>query len=178
MKHLKILAAFIMFASFSFNIYAQKKDVKPASSSASDQPYKVGATNVTLGNQAYAQKVLWAWKYYDDNTLDKAADLFADDALVTLPDGTVIKGKDNLMKAFKDYRNTFASAVSTVDACVTLKTPDMPDREVVSIWGSETDTDKNGTVSKVHLNEVWFFNKEGKVVEFHQMAAKEMPEKK
>ena len=56
--------------------------------------------------------------------------------------------------------------------------PDMPGRNVVSIWGAETDTNKDGTVSKVHLNEVWFFNKDGKVVEFHQMAAKEMPEKK
>ena len=183
MKHLMILAAFILLASFSFNIYAQKKDAKQASSNAassnmSDQPYKVGATKIVLGNQAYAQKVLWAWKYYDDNTVEKAADLFTDDAVATLPDGTVFKGKDNIMKAFKDYRTSLASAVSTVDACVTLKTPDMPDRDVVTIWGTETDTDKDGKVSKVHLNEVWFFNKEGKVFEFHQMSAKEMPEQK
>ena len=178
MKQLTILTTFIMFASFTFNLYAQKKEVKQETSNTSDQPYKVGATKITLGNQAYSQKVLWTWKYYDDNTLDKAADLFADDALATLPDGTVIKGKDNIMKGLKDYRNSFASATSTVDACVTLKTPDMPDREVVTIWGVETDTNKDGTVSKVHLNEVWFFNKEGKVVEFHQLAAKEMPEQK
>lgn len=178
MKQLTTLTVFIMLASFSFNIYAQKKDAKQETSNTSDQPYKVGATKITLGNQAYSQKVLWAWKYYDDNTLDKAADLFADDVLATLPDGTVMKGKDNLMKGLKDYRNSFSSAGSTVDACVTLKTPDMPDREVVTIWGVETDTGKDGTVSKVHLNEVWFFNKEGKVVEFHQLAAKEMPEQK
>ena len=183
MKQLTIFAAFILFACLSSNLYAQKKEVKQASSDAassnmSDQPYKVGATKITLGNQAYTQKVLWAWKYYDDNTLDKAADLFADDAIASLPDGSVFKGKDNIMKAIKDYRNSLGSAVSTVDACVTLKTPDVPDREVVSIWGSETDTNKDGTVSKVHLNEVWFFNKEGKVVEFHQMSAKEMPAQK
>lgn len=121
---------------------------------------------------------MWAWKYYDDNTLDKAADFFADDVLVTLADGTVLKGKDSAMKMIKDYRNTFASATSTIDACVTLRSPDVADREVVSIWGAETDTSKDGTVSKVHLNEVWFFNKEGKVVEVHQMAAKEMPAQK
>ena len=178
MKRLSILTIFIMCASFSFNIYAQKKDVKQETGNTSDQPYKVGATNITLGNQAYSQKVLWAWKYYDENTLDKAADLFADDVMATLPDGTVIKGKDNLLKGLKDYRNSFASAASTVEACVTLKSPDRPDNEVVTIWGAETDTNKDGTVSKVHLNEVWFFNKEGKVVEFHQLAAKEMPEQK
>jgi ketosteroid isomerase-like protein len=177
MKYLMILGAFIVFGSFSFNLYAQKKDAKQAGNSA-DQPYKVGATKIALGNQALAQKVLWAWKYYDDNTVDKAADLFTDDAFATLPDGSAFKGKDNLMKAFKDYRNSFASAVSTVDAVVTLKSPDVPDREVVTIWGTETDTNKDGSVSKVHLNEVWFFNKEGKVVEFHQMAAKEPVEQK
>jgi len=166
MKHLAVLASFAMLASFSFIAYAQQKDVK-------NQPYKVRSTNITLGNQAYAEKVLWAWKFYDDNNLDKAADLFADDAFATLPDGSVFRGKENLMKALKDYRNSFASAVSAVDACVTLKSPDQPDREVVTIWGLETDTNKDGTVSKVHLNEVWFFNKEGKVVEFHQMAATE-----
>ena len=172
MKRLTILTIFIMFASFSFHVYAQN------TANTSDQPYKVGSTSITLGNPAYSQKVLWAWKYYDDNTLDKAADLVADDVFATLPDGTVMKGKDNLMKGLKDYRNSFASAVSTVDACVTLKSPDVKDREVVTIWGTETDTNKDGTVSKVHLNEVWFFNKEGKLVEFHQMAAKEMPDQK
>ena len=177
MKHLTILTAFIVLASFSFTIYAQK-DVKQTPSNTSDQPYKVSTTKITLGNQAYTEKVLWAWKSYDDNNVDKVGDLFADDVLVTLPDGSAFKGKENVMKAFKDYRNSFASAVSTVDAVVTLKSPDVPDREIVTIWGAETDTNKDGTVSKVHLNEVWFFNKDGKVVEFHQMAAKEMPPQK
>lgn len=178
MKHLTILAAFALFTCISFNAFSQKKDAKQVSNTSSDQPYKVGATNVSIGNNALAQKVLWAWKYYDDNTLDKIADLFADDALATFPDGTLVKGKDNLMKAIKDYRNSFASAVSEIDACVALKTPDDPEHEVVSIWGTETDTAKDGTVTKVHLNEVWFFNKQGKVVRVHQMAAKEAPESK
>ena len=163
MKRLKITAAFLLFASFSCTMYAQSKEA----------PYKAQASNITLGDQAFSQKVLWAWKYYDDNTLDKAADLFADTAMATLPDGTVLKGKEALMKALKDYRNSFTSAASTVEACVTLKSPDMPGLNVVSIWGTETDTNKDGTVSKMHLNEVWMFNKDGKVVAFHQLAAKE-----
>lgn len=169
MKKVTILTA-VLFSCSCFNAFAQN-DMKQVSNKT--QPYKVQATRITLGNQAYAEKVLWAWKYYDDNTLDKAANLFADDIVATLPDGTLIKGKDNFMKAMQDYRNSFASAVSEVAACTTLKTPDDPNREVVTIWGMETDTDKDGAVSKVHLNEVWFFNKQGKVVEFHQMAAKD-----
>jgi len=175
MKRLPILAAAILFSLFAF---AQNKNVKEVKNEMSNQPYKVGATNVSIGNSAYAQKILWVWKYYDDNTLDKAADLLADDVIASFPDGSMIKGKDNFMKGIKDARNNVASSVSTVDACVALKSPDMKDIQVVTIWGMETDTNKDGTVSKVHLNEVWFFNKDGKVVEFHQMAAKEAPEQK
>lgn len=175
MRRLSILAATILFSLLAF---AQNKNVKQVKNEMSNQPYKVGATNIAIGNNAYAQKILWAWKFYDDNTLDKAGDLLADDVVATFPDGSSVKGKDNFMKAIQDARNSIASSSSTVDACVTLKTPDDPEHEVVSIWGSETDTNKDGTVSKVYLNEVWFFNKEGKVVEFHQMAAKDVPEKK
>lgn len=175
MKRLTILATFALFICFSFSAFAQK-DVKQVSNTNS--PYKVQANNISIGNNALAQKVLWAWKYYDDNTLDKVEDLLADDVVATFPDGSMVKGKDNFMKGIKDYRNSFTSSSSEIAACVTLKTPDDPDHEVVSIWGTETDTAKDGTVTKVHLNEVWFFNKQGKVVEFHQMAAKEAPESK
>lgn len=174
MKRLTVVTTIILLC-FSFNSFAQN-DVKQVINS--DQPYKVQATNITIGNPAYAQKVLWAWKYYDDNTLDKVETFLADDVVATFPDGSMIKGKDNFMKGIKDYRNSLASATSIVAACTTLKTPDDPDREVVTIWGEETDTAKDGTVTKVHLNEVWFFNKQGKVVEMHQLAAKGAPDKK
>ena len=78
----------------------------------------------------------------------------------------------------RDYRNGFASVSSKISACTTLKTPDDPEHEVVTIWGEETDTAADGTVTKTHLNEVWFFNKQGKLTEFHQMAAKDSPDKK
>jgi hypothetical protein len=175
MKRSFILAAIILLASFSSVLVAQQPT--QVKNQSSDQPYKVHATKITLGNAAYAQKVLWAWKYYDNNTMDKGTDLFADDIVATLPDGTLIKGKENFLKGMQDYRNTFSSAISDVAACTTLKSPDDPDREIVTIWGMETDTSKDGTVTKVHLNEVWFFNKQGKVVEFHQLAAKDTPDK-
>jgi hypothetical protein len=170
MRRLTLLAAFAL-SCLSFNAFSQKKDVKQVSSS--NQPYKVQSTNISIGNPAYADKVLWAWKNYDDNKMDKMPELFADDVVATFWDGSMVKGKDNLLKAINDVRNSFASAVSEVAACVALKSPDNPQNEAVSIWGMETDTAKDGTVTKTHLNEVWFFNKEGKVVEIHQMAAKD-----
>jgi hypothetical protein len=90
----------------------------------------------------------------------------------------MVKGKENWIKMIKDYRNNFNSVTSTVMACTTLKSPDDPEHEVVTVWGEENDTNKDGTTVKTHLNEVWFFNKQGKVVMFHQMAAKDAPDKK
>ena len=87
MKRSLILATIILLASFSSNLFAQQP--MQAKNQTADQPYKVQATKITIGNPAYAQKVLWAWKYYDNNTLDKAADMFADDIVATLPDGTL-----------------------------------------------------------------------------------------
>jgi hypothetical protein len=178
MKRSTILATTIALACLSLNTNAQNKNVKQASNTNSNQPYKVEAANVTIGNNAYADKVLWLWKYFDDNTLEKAEDMIADDVIATFPDGTVVKGKEDFMKSAKAYRSSLASCSSTVSACVPLKSPDDPDRQVVSIWGASTETTKDGKVTKTHLNEVWFFNKQGKVVEFHQMAAKDSPEDK
>jgi hypothetical protein len=168
MKQLTVFGVSVIFTCFSFTASSQQQVMN----AGNDQPYKVQATNVTIGNPAYAQKVLWFWKYFDDNTLDKVNDLFADDVMAVFADGSTVKGKDNLMKACKTYRNSFASVSSEVAACVTLKSPDNPRIEVVSIWGVETDTAKDGTVTKVQLNEVWYFTKEGKVVQVYQMTAK------
>lgn len=177
MKRLSILAAMTFFSAFTLTAHAQNTSAMQAKNNTA-QSYKGPVTNIAIGNPAYTQKVIQAWKDYDNNTLNNIGDLIADDVLATFPDGSVVKGKDNFVKMIRDYRNSLASVSSQIAACTTLKTPDDPDREVVTIWGEETDTAKDGTVTKTHLNEVWFFNKEGKLVEFHQMAAKDTPDKK
>ncbi|WP_121355584.1 Cif family virulence factor [Flavisolibacter nicotianae] len=178
MKRVTHVAIFAVFALLASTSNAQNANVKQTKTSSTDEPYKIDARNLSIGNMAYAQKVLRAWKDFDDNTLDNSISLFADDIVATFPDGTLVKGRDNFIKMAKDSRNNMASVVSTVAACTTLKSPDHPESETVTIWGMETDTHKDGTVTKMHLNEVWFFNKEGKVYEFHQMAARDEPEKK
>jgi hypothetical protein len=172
MKRLSLLLALIAFA---LGANAQHKDVKQVKSSSLDAPYKITHDNLSIGNMAYSRKVLSAWKDFDNNTLDNSAALFAEDIIATFPDGTMVKGKDDFIKMANEYRSSLAAVSSTVDACTTMKSPDHPEMEVVSIWGVETDTMKDGTVTKTHLNEVWFFNKEGKVTEMHQMSAKDIP---
>jgi hypothetical protein len=176
MKRLLILTATGLFSC----MVGQAQNVKPvqAANSSMEQPYKGPVKNISIGNMMYAQKVMQLWKDYDNNTMDNMGDLLADDVVATFPDGSMVKGKDNFVKSIKDYRNSFSSVSSKIMACTTLKTPDDPEHDVVTIWGEENDTNKDGTTVKTHLNEVWFFNKQGKVEMVHQMAAKDAMDKK
>jgi hypothetical protein len=178
MKHISILAAMAFFSAFALVGHAQNTNATQTKNNSTEQPYKGPVTNISIGNAVYTQKVIQAWKDYDNNTMDNMGDFIADDVIATFPDGSMVKGRENFVKMLKDYRNSFASVSSKITACTTLKTPDDPEHEVVTIWGEETDINKDGTTTKTHLNEVWFFNKEGKLTMFHQMAAKDTPDKK
>ena len=170
MKRLSLLLA-ASFSLFAFNAFAQKPVAKQAANKMSNMPYKVENTNLKFGNSMYAMQVLQAWKAWDDNELDKATGMFADDIWGTMADGTVVKGKEAFVNGGKEYRNNFSSVSSVIHACTTLKSAEHPENDVVVIWGTETDVKKDGTTQKSAIHEVWFFNKAGKVFEFHQYAA-------
>lgn len=169
MRPFTILAAVVCIGS-ALNVYAQDRNSIPPY--RPNQPFDLQVSNVTIGNETNAQKLLWIYKYYEANMLDKIADMFADDVVANFPDGTVVKGKKKLINAYKDARNRFISSKITVDACVTLKSPDVPDREAVSIWSTETATMKDGSVIIMYDNEVYSFNNEGKVIAVRSMSAK------
>lgn len=173
MEHMKRLTVLLplAFLLLNFCAIAQKPHAKQTANKMMDMPYKVENTNLKFGNSLYASQVLQAWKAYDDNELDKAAWLFADDILGTMADGSVVKGKEAFLNGAKEYRSGFSSVSSEVAACTVLKSAEHPENDVVVIWGRETDIKKDGTTQKTALHEVWFFNKAGKVFEFHQYAA-------
>ena len=165
---LLLTAAFFMLASAAI---AQKPGAKPAANKMTNMPYKVENTNLKFGNSMYAMQVLQAWKAWDDNDLDKAPIAFSDDFWATMADGSVVKGKEAFLNGGKEYRNGFSSVSSVVHACTSLKSAEHPDNDAVVIWGTETDVKKDGTTQKVALHEIWFFNKAGKLFEFHQYAS-------
>lgn len=70
MKQLTVFGASVIITCLSLTASSQEQ----VNTTSTEHPYKVQATNVTIGNASYAQKVLWFWKYFDDNTLDKVGD--------------------------------------------------------------------------------------------------------
>lgn len=170
----------LLFATVALTVgaQAQKAGAKHAANKMMNAPYKMEYNGLRIGNMAFVNKVLFAWKDYDENNLDKAAVLFADDVWGTLADGTVVKGKDNFLSGMKEYRDQFSAVNSTVAACTSLKSNEDPNDEVVVIWGTETGIKKDGTTQKMQIHEVWMFNKAGKVYRFHQFAAPDKGEMK
>ena len=169
MKPLLLLAS---ASILSLGVYAQNPGMQVA---PSNQPYKLQFNNLKIGNSSYAQKVMQAWKDYDNNEMDEATSFLTEDAVGTFSDGSVVKGADNLNKLFRDVRNSFASIKEDIYACTTLKSPDDPEHEFVVIWGRETDTKTDGSIIKTLIHEVWRFNRDGKADQCSQFVIPEKP---
>jgi hypothetical protein len=134
-------------------------------------PYKATySSQFAPGAPAHAKTILDMWKAWDDNAFDRVMAHVADTVLQELPDGTVIKGKENFFNAGKQYRDRFATAKSTVEAWMPVKSLDR-NEDFVLVWGSEEDTDKDGKVTTTRFHEVWGLNKDGKIIFMRQYAS-------
>jgi len=134
-------------------------------------PYTAAySSHFEMGNPAYARKVLELWKDFDNNTLD-AHDYFADTAVMFLSNGMMLRGKDSIYAGAKTARASMTNVTSSVDAWVPLKSIDR-NENWVAIWGAETATGPDGKTEKEDLQEIWGFNKDGKVVFMKQFSSK------
>lgn len=155
----------VLSCTIFVNVYGQ------GSGTTGGLPYKaVYSSEFKIGKPAYASKILDLWKDWDENQLDRH-DYFADSVVMVFPDGTVAKGKKEAFEGATKFRSTITKAKSTVHAWVPLRSTDK-NEDVVCIWGQEEDTFADGKIDKRDLHEVWWFNKDGKVVYMRQWAAK------
>ena len=120
------------------------------------------SSSFTMADPSYSEKVLTLWKDYENNTLDKHADMISDTVTMLLADGTLVKGKANNMAGVKDFRSSIKNLKVTVDAWMSIKSLDRGEN-LVCVWGNETFTDKDGKQVSRRMQEVWGFNSAGKV---------------
>jgi len=119
-----------------------------------------------------AESILALWKDWKDGDLSKGREHFADSLSLFLADGTSMEGKtDDVIKNVQDYRSSFKGMEVNVDALFAVKSTDK-NENWVTVWGTEIQTDMNGKVDSVSLQETWRFNKEGKVDMMFQAARK------
>jgi len=125
-------------------------------------PYKAHySSKFTIADESYANKVLTLWKDFEDNMLDRHLDWFADSVSMSLATGETVKGKAANLAGAKSYRGSLKNYKISLDACMSLKS-DRGDN-VVCVWGTEDFTDGSGKHVMQHIQEVWGFNKDGKV---------------
>ncbi len=167
MKRNLLFACLFILVSCNSNQPAQTEPAKPASDSVAVQdinsPYAIGySAKFVMGNPKYAENILTLWKDYDNGTLSAHKDFFADSVEAMLGSGARMHAsRDTVIAAIQKYRNSLSAAVDRVDAVMAVKSTDK-NEDWVLVWGTETDTHKNGKIDSVDLQETWRINKNGK----------------
>jgi uncharacterized protein (DUF2147 family) len=189
MKKILILASLAAFASCnSSNEKAKVESMGTGSDSSAvtsttmgdiNSPYTIGySSKFTMGDSKNAEAILTLWKDWDNGNLSAHKDMFADSVELHFADGSMLKAsRDSVIAAGQSVRNTFASAVSSVDAVTALKSTDKNENWAL-VWGKEIDTDKKGKVDSFYLQETWRFNKDGKTDLLYQFRSAAAPPKK
>jgi hypothetical protein len=114
--------------------------------------------------------VLNIFKDYDNNIFT-SDNIYADSVIARFSDGSSIKGKDSLNSSIKQFRNSLASVKESILTYVVLKPKDK-DETFVSVWSDEINVYKNGKSESIKRNQIWKFNKQGKVISIDDYSAK------
>jgi hypothetical protein len=174
------VAALLLF-TVSCNDAKKEDAMEPAADSsavatapAGPHEYAVNATfssDFEIGDYTQADKVVDLWKQYDENTLDKGLDYFADTVTLAMHDGWKYRGtRDSLMKLMKKKRGDYSSINSVIIGIIPLRAKDLKENWV-SIFGTEYTTMKNKKDS-ADIQEYWRFNKDGKIDMMHSFKRK------
>lgn len=132
------------------------------------------SASFVMDSATNTETVLALWKDWKDGDLSKSRSHFADSVSLFLADGTSMSGPtDTIMKNMQNYRSSFKGMEVGIDALFAVKSTDK-DENWVTVWGTEIQTDMNGKVDTVSLQETWRFNKAGKVDLMFQATRKGM----
>jgi len=187
MKKILAIASLAMLAACNSPESAKTDDAMKTSADSAVQvqvpditsPYKIGySSKFVIDDPKNAETLLTLWKDWDNGNLGAHKEIFADSVEMHFADGSMMhSSRDSIIAAAQSYRSSFATAVSSVDAVMAVKSTDK-DENWALIWGKEIDTDKKGKIDSFYLQETWRFNKAGKANLFFQYKQAAAPPKK
>jgi hypothetical protein len=124
---------------------------------AQELPYKAGySSNFKVASHDLSKMVLELYKGYENNDFSQEAS-FSDTVLVILPNGQTLQGKEQVIKTFKDQRQTQSNVKFAFDAIIPLTSVDRKENWV-ALWGS-TETSQG----KSSFQSTWRISKEKKI---------------
>ena len=143
---------------------SETTEVTSNDSTKMDYAYKATySSDFEMGNPKYAEAVLKLWKDWDNGDLSPSKDMFADSVEIYPRDGSRMVGpRDSIVAGAQQFRNSFTKVESVVHAFFPVRAKDK-DEDWLCIWGTEYSTDKAGKIDSVNLQEIWRFNKQGKI---------------
>ncbi len=162
----KIIAA--VFAISILGCNDSKQTETPVEAKASVPANMYGFTpgysaSFVMDDATNTETVLALWEDWKKGELSPSRNRFADSISLFLADGTSMVGSaDTLLKNMQAYRSSFKGMEIAVDAIFAVKSTDK-NEDWVTVWGTEIQTDMNGKVDSVSIQETWRFNKAGKV---------------
>lgn len=171
-----------MFASCNSKEPAKTDTTKSAADStmpAINSPYAIGySSHFAMDEPKNAETLLNLWKVWDNGDLSQAKDMFADTVEMHFSDGSMMHTtRDSVLAMGQKMRSSFASATSSVDAIMAVKSTDKNEHWAL-IWGKEVDKDKKGKADSSYLQETWRFNNDGKADLMFQYRQAGAPPKK
>jgi hypothetical protein len=121
------------------------------------------SASFVMSDAKNTETVLALWEDWKKGDISSSRKHFADSLSLFLADGTSMVGlTDTLLKNMQAYRSSFKGMEVAVDAIFATKSTDK-NEDWVAVWGTEIQTDMNGKVDSVSLQETWRFNKTGKI---------------
>lgn len=163
----KLFSIALIGSLLACNTQAPKTEVAPAETPAEPAAHQYSvksrySSDWAIGDAQQGETVIALWRHFDNNTLDSARQYFADSFYMESPDMAMKMQADSALAGAKMDRAQFSSLRTEIDAILPLKAKDHPDETLVSIWGEEIGVLK-GKEIKRKVNEVWGFDKNGKV---------------
>lgn len=161
----RILTALFAISLFACNSSEKKeaaetKAAVPANMHGFTPTY---STSFEMDPATNTETILALWKDWKDGDLSKSRSHFADTLALFLADGSNMAGPtDTILKNMQGYRSSFKGMEVGLDAAFATKSTDK-NENWVTIWGTEVQTDMNGKVDSISVQEIWRFNKTGKV---------------
>jgi hypothetical protein len=162
----KIIVAFFAIAFMACNNEKTTEATAEAKASVPTKMYGFTpgySASFVMDDATNTETVLALWEDWKKGDLSPSRSRFADSLSLFLADGTSMIGlTDTLLKNMQAYRSSFKGMEVAVDAIFATKSIDK-NEDWVAVWGTEVQTNMNGKVDSVSLQEIWRFNKAGKV---------------
>jgi hypothetical protein len=164
---------FLLFAvatllSLSSNAQdAAKKSKKSKSGDmmmTADLPYQAGySSSFRMGSHDLSKMVLELYKDYEAQDFQSKESWFSDTVMAFLPDGSMMRGKAQVIEGFKNMRAAEKSSKFTFDAIIPLTSTDR-NEDWVALWGTEEFTSESmPNANKMEFQAIWRVNKEKKI---------------